>query len=111
MKRDATVRGTSTGIYGVHHLLDVRIKRGRNRRCVQQFFVEPLLYRLSRFLMRPFLSQRTPWFRLPMPVSVEPTCGLIAVRGLTNLAGKSGMNGWAWSWMSGERSEPSSEEI
>ena len=61
--------------------------------------------------MRPSLSQRTPSFRLPMPVSVGPTCGPIGVRGLTNLAGKSGMNGWAWSWMLAQRSEPSSEAI
>ena len=33
--------------------------------------------------MRPFLSQRTPSFKLPTPVSAEPTCGPIGVRDST----------------------------
>src|SRR5260221_13984763 len=92
----------------VHHLLDVRIKRGRKRRCVQPFFVEHLLSRWSRSLMRPFSHQLTPWFALPMPVFREPTCGRLGVKERTNQAGKLAMNGWAWLRILAQRPENSS---
>ena len=65
---------------------------------------------VEQFPMRPFLSQRTPSFKLPTPVSAEPTCGPIGVRDSTSLAGKSAMNGWALLRTLAQRSEPSSEE-
>src|SRR2546428_12567629 len=78
---------------------------------MQQFFVEHLIYRLSRSLMRPFSRQLTPWFALPMPVFVEPTCGRIGSKESTKQAGKSAMNGWALLRRLAQRFEPSSEEI